>query len=127
MKSSCINYKELLRFAEEMLFDWMLIPRKVWIDAIGNRAKVEKQKWILTLFKQKNILSGQEIYSLNQCCERYWNSKLNKINNSNILYINIKRVKKLDAFFQLDTNSKINILKTIDKSSDIYKTLLETL
>ncbi len=127
MKSFCINYKELLRFADEMLFDWMLIPRKVWIDAIGNRTKVEKQEWILTLFRQKNISTGQEIYSLNQCCERYWNSDLNKTNNANILYVNIKRVKKVHAFFKSDVKNKIDTLKLIDYSTDIYSILSTSL
>ena len=127
MKSSCINYNELLRFAEEMLFDWMLIPRKVWIDAIDNRAKAEKQKWILTLFKQKNISTGQEIYSLNQCCDSYWKSELNYINNTNILYKNIKRKTKVNDFFKSSINEKIDTLKKINASTDIYTSLSTSL
>ena len=127
MKDSEINYKELYRFAEEMLFDWMLIPRKVWIDVIAQKRINEKQRWISSLFRQKHVSIGSEKFALSQYSEKCWESKHDKQNNKNILYVNIKRVKKIDAYFKLDTKSKIDILRTIDQSSDIYTTLLETL
>lgn len=127
MKETGINFNEFHRFAEEFLFDWMLIPRKVWAEAINLKKYKEQQEWILSLFKTKHISDGAEVYALSQCCEKYWVSAHKNTKPQNIFYYNIKRIKKVNTFFILKIKDKIETLKAIDQTTDIYQTLNLTL
>lgn len=127
MQNIGIKYDELHRFAQEFLFDWMLIPRKVWLEAIGQMKQKEKQEWVIILFKQKKIHDGAEVFKLNECLKIYWELSHNNNNSGNLFYKNINRSRKLDAYFKSEAPEKIKVLKSIDDSQTIYANLLETL
>ncbi len=125
VQKQSVNYTALHRFAEEMLFDWMLIPRKIWTEVIKNEEG--KKDWVINLFKNKKTSSGVEQYALSQCCEIYWNSKLNSTNQKNKIFMNIKRVKYINCFFIQKPEEKIKVLKKLDETERLYTDLLEIL
>lgn len=120
-----VDYKALHRLADELLFNWMLIPRKIWADIIINEEI--KKDWVANLFNTKVLPTGLEQYALSQCCEKYWSSSLNVTNQNNILYTNIKRVKSLNSFFTKQPDVKITSLRELDTTENLYANLLKTL
>lgn len=127
MQSSNINYSELQRFAQEFLFDWMLIPRKVWLEVIGFKNQRDKKEQITNLLKNKKLNDGSEEYKRNQSMEIYWSSNHSNNNQTNDYYKNIKRLKKLNSYFKSKTDEKIKLLKSIDDDNNIYSDLFEKL
>lgn len=119
-----INYKALYRLADELLFDWILIPRKIWLDTIGNDIKVDKKSWVTRLFRNKRSLSGMEYYALYQCCEKYWDSSLQARNPRHEIYNHIKKEKRLDDFFRESSENKIRLLERLYKDKNLYSVLL---
>ncbi len=120
-----VDYKALHRFAEEMLFDWMLIPRKIWAEVIGKEEG--KMNWVTDLFKNKKTSNGLEQYALSQCSEKYWSSSLNAPNQNNEIYTNIKRARKVECFFIQKPEVKIQVLLALDNTEGMYVSLLEIL
>ena len=120
-----VDYKALHRLAEELLFDWMFIPRNIWTEVIVNDEG--KKDWVTNLFKHKKTSNGMEQYALSQCCEQYWNSMLNGKTQNNEIFTNIKRVRKLDCFFIQKFEDKIRVLIELDKTENLYANLLEIL
>lgn len=120
-----IDYAALHRLAEELLFDWMLIPRKIWTEVIENEEG--KKDWVTNLFKPKKTSSGMEQYALSQCREKYWSSLLTATNQNHEIFTNIKRVRKVDSFFCQKPEDKIKVLIELDKTERLYANLLEIL
>jgi hypothetical protein len=124
-QKSDVNYTALHRLADELLFDWILIPRRIWTQVIKNDKN--KEAWVLDLFSNKKTSSGVEEYALRECCRLYWDSALKVPNPNNIIYKNIKRKTKLDDFFKEKYKEKFTELINIDKSNSSYTNLLKTL
>ena len=120
-----IDYAALHRLAEEMLFNWMLIPRIIWIEVIEKEKG--KNDWVTNLFKNKEISHGPEQFALSGCCEKYWSSLLTATNQNHEIFTYIKRVRKVDSFFCQKPEDKIKVLIELDKTERLYANLLEIL
>lgn len=61
------NYKELWRMAEEFVFDWLIIPRSVWLESISKEDADTEKNAILELFKHRTngVYKG--------LLDEYWN------------------------------------------------------
>ena len=63
-----INYDELWRMSEELCYDWLSIPRSIWLKVIGEKDK----EIVINLLKQR----PKEFYK--KLLENYWNLEWNK-------------------------------------------------
>ena len=99
------NYKELWRMADEFGFDWLIIPRSVWLGSISKEDKDTEKKSIIKLFmyRPNGVYKGllDEYWGLN------WEAKKGKssiaygfmkyILDGTVQYINYKNgCKKCD-------------------------------
>ena len=73
------DISQLYRFAVQFHFDWMLLPRKLWVEEIGLASNNEDEKRklreaVIALFAAiPKAADEREEYSLGQFLERYWN------------------------------------------------------
>lgn len=67
MNNKQVNYVELWRMAEELGFDWLLIPRNIWLKITGNC--VQKKELVVKLLMYR----PKEFYK--NLLENYWDLK----------------------------------------------------
>ncbi|MCQ2147228.1 MAG: hypothetical protein MJZ16_06900 [Bacteroidales bacterium] len=69
---------QLYRFAVEFHFDWMLLPRDLWLQEIENASTNESEKEhlkesVLAFFRSNpKVTDEREDYSLGEFLEKYW-------------------------------------------------------
>jgi hypothetical protein len=88
---------DLYRFALEFHFDWMLLPREKWLQAIDNVAtdgddKLRYQEWISDFFlKTPKCTDSEEHKNLKEFLDKYWDFNVFKTDDK----IAIKALKSI--------------------------------
>lgn len=126
---SAQDYKNLHRFADEFLFDWLMIPHQLWKNKL-----IKDAGWTLhqeiprALFRTSPHIRNEEKGYLEKVLELYWDlppsSQWNFRRSSrpeNILMQSMRHVKGDYSGFNLDFEDRIKKLQYLRSSNNLYE------